>query len=125
MVSFSQSDTKKEGKWTGTVALSWKPIDEILLYGSVSRGYKAGGFNLDRSALPRSGGNGAILSTASIRSLQFEPEINTAFELGLKYNGTRIDANFAAFRQDFDDFQLNTFNGLNFEVATSTAAATI
>ena len=49
-----ESDTKKESKWTGTVALSWKPIDEILLYGSVSRGYKAGGFNLDRSALPRS-----------------------------------------------------------------------
>ncbi len=116
--SFSQSDTKKESKWTGTVALSWKPVDEILIYGSVSRGYKAGGFNLDRAALPRSGGNGAILTTASVRSLQFEPEINTAFELGLKYNGSRIDANFAVFRQDFDDFQLNTFNGLNFEVAT-------
>ncbi len=114
----SQSDTKKEHKWTGTVALSWKPIDSILLYGSVSRGYKAGGFNLDRAALPRSRGNGAILSTASIRSLQFEPEINTAYELGLKYNGSKIDANFAVFRQDFDDFQLNTFNGLNFEVAT-------
>ncbi len=116
--SFSDSDTKKESKWTGTVALSWKPIDEILLYGSVSRGYKAGGFNLDRSALPRSGGNGAILANSTLRSLQFEPEINTAYELGLKYNGSRIDANFALFRQDFDDFQLNTFNGLNFEVAT-------
>ena len=115
---YSSSDTKKEKKWTGTVALSWKPIDEILLYGSVSRGYKAGGFNLDRAALPRSRGNGAILTTASVRSLQFEPEINNAYELGLKYNGSRIDANFAVFRQDFDDFQLNTFNGLNFEVAT-------
>ncbi len=116
--TFSDRDTKKESKWTGTVALSWKPVDEILLYGSVSRGYKAGGFNLDRSALPRSGGNGAILPTSTLRSLQFEPEINTAYELGLKYNGSRIDANFAVFRQDFDDFQLNTFNGLNFEVAT-------
>ncbi len=115
---YSDSDSKKESKWTGTIALSWKPIDSILLYGSVSRGYKAGGFNLDRAALPRSGGNGAILPTASIRSLQFAPEINTAYELGLKYNGGKIDANFAIFRQDFDDFQLNTFNGLNFEVAT-------
>ena len=116
--TFSDSDTKKENKWTGTVALSWKPIDEILLYGSVSRGYKAGGFNLDRAALPRSRGNGAILGSATLRSLQFAPEINTAYELGMKYNGSRIDANFALFRQDFDDFQLNTFNGLNFEVAT-------
>ena len=33
--------------------LSWKPTDEILLYASYSSGYKAGGFNLDRSALTR------------------------------------------------------------------------
>ena len=32
-------------------SLSYKPIDDLLLYASYSRGYKAGGFNLDRSAL--------------------------------------------------------------------------
>ncbi|WP_309601760.1 TonB-dependent receptor [Sphingomonas sp.] len=116
--SYSDSDTKKENKWTGTAVLSWKPVDEILVYGSFSRGYKAGGFNLDRAALPRSRGNGAILSSALVRSLQFNPEINNAFELGMKYNGRGIDINLALFRQDFKDFQLNTFNGLNFEVAT-------
>ena len=117
--AYSDSDTKREGKWSGTAVLSWKPIDQILLYASASRGYKAGGFNLDRASLPRSGatGNGAILPTARVRSLRFDPEINTAFELGMKYNGGRIDANFAVFRQDFEDFQLNTFNGINFEVA--------
>ena len=115
--SFSDSDTKREGKWSGTAVLSWKPIDQILLYASASRGYKAGGFNLDRASLPRSGGNGAILPSARVRNLRFDPEINTAFELGMKYNGGRIDANFAVFRQDFEDFQLNTFNGINFEVA--------
>ena len=115
--SFSDSDTKREGKLSGTVVLSWKPIDQILLYASASRGYKAGGFNLDRASLPRSGGNGAVLPSARVSSLRFDPEINTAFELGMKYNGGRIDANFAVFRQDFEDFQLNTFNGINFEVA--------
>ena len=115
--SFSDSDTKKESKWSGTAVLSWKPIDQILLYGSFSRGYKAGGFNLDRTSLPRSNGTGAILPSARLGSLQFDPEINNAFELGMKYNGGRIDANFALFRQDFKDFQLNTFNGINFEVA--------
>jgi iron complex outermembrane receptor protein len=112
------SDDKKENKWTGTAVLSWKPIDPILLYASVSRGYKAGGFNLDRSALTRSNGNGAVVSNALLSRLQFAPEINTAYELGMKYDGPGIDINFALFRQDFDDFQLNTFNGLNFEVAT-------
>ncbi len=125
--SFSDSNTKREGKWSGTAVLSWKPIDQILLYASASRGYKAGGFNLDRASLPRSGatGNGAILSTARVRNLRFDPEINTAFELGMKYNGGRIDANFALFRQDFEDFQLNTFNGINFEVANLNSCSDI
>ncbi len=115
---FSGSDSKKENKLSGTAVLSWKPIDQILLYASYSRGYKAGGFNLDRSALARSNGNGAILSSALLSKLQFAPEINNAFELGMKYKSRGIDVNFALFRQDFKDFQLNTFNGLNFEVAT-------
>ncbi|MCY7270887.1 MAG: TonB-dependent receptor [Sphingomonas bacterium] len=116
--SYSSSSTKKENKWTGTAVLSWKPIDAILLYGSFSRGYKAGGFNLDRAALQRSNGNGAIVANAVLSRLKFAPEINNAFELGMKYKSRMIDVNFAVFRQDFKDFQLNTFNGLNFEVAT-------
>jgi iron complex outermembrane receptor protein len=39
-----------------------------------------------------------------------------AFELGAKYNGRGFDVNVALFRQDFDNFQLNTFNGLTFVV---------
>ena len=42
--------------------------------------------------------------------------MNDAFELGLKYDGPGIDVNIALFRQHFKDFQLNTFNGINFEV---------
>ena len=119
--SFSGDGEKTEGKFSGTVVLSWKPIDSILLYGSYSKGYKAGGFNLDRSALLRSGasGNGAILNNTAngnVRPLRFDPELNDAWELGLKYDGPGIDINIALFRQDFKDFQLNTFNGINFEV---------
>ena len=40
-----------EGEWTGTVVLSWKPVDDLMIYGSWARGYKAGGFNLDTSAV--------------------------------------------------------------------------
>ena len=40
----SISDKRKEDKWTGTAIVSWKPIDHLLLYGSYSKGYKAGGF---------------------------------------------------------------------------------
>ena len=140
-------DTKTEGKLSGTAVLSWKPTDNLLTYASYSRGYKAGGFNLDRSALwravivpttipatppttvftnPPLSGSGAICVSAaqtgcqgvvaSGADLEFKPEINDAFELGVKYNGRGIDVNVAVFRQLFRDFQLNTFNGLNFVV---------
>jgi outer membrane receptor protein involved in Fe transport len=113
------SDRRTESELSGTAVLSYKPTDQLLTYVSYSRGYKAGGFNLDRAPLPRSGatGNGTILGTATLQSLQFEPEINDATELGLKYNGRGIDVNVAVFNQLYDDFQLNLFNGIAFEVA--------
>jgi outer membrane receptor protein involved in Fe transport len=133
--------TRKENKLSGTVVLSYKPTDQLLTYLSYSRGYKAGGFNLDRSALARAiflkpqsaplapflapGVNaGAICTTinarctdvASADQLEFKPEINDAVELGAKYNGRGIDINVAVYQQLFKDFQLNTFNGVNFLV---------
>ena len=122
---FSFDGEKREGKFSGTAVLSWKPIDSILTYVSYSKGYKAGGFNLDRSALnrqtvtnPSTGAAvaGAVLGSATSRNLRFDPELNDAWEIGLKYDGPGIDVNLALFRQDFKDFQLNTFNGVNFEV---------
>ena len=113
-------DQRNEDEFTGTGVLSWKPNEDLLLYASYSRGYKAGGFNLDRSALKspilpfsRSGGAQALVS-----SLQFDPELNDAFELGAKYSSGPISVNVAAFRQQFTNFQLNTFNGTVFLVQT-------
>jgi iron complex outermembrane recepter protein len=117
------SDRRSEGEWTGTGVLSWKPTSHFLVYGSYSRGYKAGGFNLDRSALgqpifsptdPRQfGGRGAGFNTAN---LQFDPETVDAFELGFKWTRRNFIFNVAAFRQSFSNFQLNTFNGAVFLV---------
>jgi iron complex outermembrane receptor protein len=140
-------DSRTENKLSGTAVLSYKPTDRLLTYASFSRGYKAGGFNLDRSALwraqtvpttvpatpptsvlsnPPLSGSGAICVSptqtgcqgivASGADLQFKPEINNALEVGAKYNGRGIDINVAVFRQLFRNFQLNTFNGLNFVV---------
>lgn len=110
----SIADTRDEDEFTGTAVLSWKPIDELLLYGSYSRGYKAGGFNLDRSAL----GNPVTFSVANIdpSSLQFEEETVTSYEIGLKYSERLWGFGLTAFRQEFSNFQLNTFNGSVFLV---------
>ena len=125
---------RTENKLSGTVVLSYKPTDSILTYASYSRGYKAGGFNMDRSALTRqtiinpatglpvagaiclSAATPGCAKAASAEDLEFKPETNDAFELGMKYNGRGIDVNIAVFHQLFENFQLNTFNGVNFLV---------
>lgn len=108
IVNASISDRRSEDEVTGTGVITYKPLDDLLIYASYSRGYKAGGFNLDRAAL-----NPAAPDPAT---LQFAPEIVTAYELGYKYNGRGFDLNIAAFSQSFSGFQLNTFNGVNFIV---------
>lgn len=108
------SDRISEGQFTGTTVLSWKPTRDILLYGSYSRGYKAGGFNLDRSDLSTT-----VFSTptsAMVRNLRFDPETVQAYEVGIKYTSRKLTANLAVYRSEFKNFQLNTFNGTNFIV---------
>jgi iron complex outermembrane receptor protein len=122
----SVRDQRKEDEFTGTAILSWKPIDDLLVYGSYSRGYKAGGFNLDRSALkaPISTVTGAPTTTfaalggaqALTGNLQFDPETVNAFEIGAKYSTGPFSLSVAAFRQEFENFQLNTFDGTVFIV---------
>ena len=107
--SFAQNGAKKsEDKITGTAVLSIKPVDDLLVYASYSRGYKAGGFNLDRSGL--------TYGAPNLNQLTFEPEIVNSFEVGYKLNKPGFDLNIAAFYQKFGGFQLNTFNGVNFIV---------
>jgi iron complex outermembrane recepter protein len=118
-------DSFSDGEISGTSVLSFKATDNLLLYGSYSRGYKAGGYNLDRFELGNVGTNSGNSSpvpyffnrtAADAASLRFAAEKVNAFELGLKYSGRRWSANVAAFRQQFKDFQLNTFNGTSFVV---------
>jgi iron complex outermembrane recepter protein len=118
--SFSQSGARKsEDRVTGTAVLSIKPTDGLLVYGSYSRGYKAGGFNLDRSGFTRQAISPTVagpITVTNLNLLTFEPEIVDAFEVGYKLNKPGFDLNIAAFYQKFSGFQLNTFNGLNFIV---------
>jgi outer membrane receptor protein involved in Fe transport len=148
-VNFNEGDPgteRPEDEFTGTVVLSYKPTDRLLTYASYSRGYKAGGFNLDTSALDAPCnlttdlGNSAtgLPSCATRRArppltagnarpeatdLQFEQETVDAFEIGAKLDLREFKLNVAAFYQKFNNFQLNTFNGVNFEVANIAGCA--
>ncbi|MBN8844696.1 MAG: TonB-dependent receptor [Sphingomonadales bacterium] len=115
----SINDKRSEDQFTGTAILSYKPIDDLMVYASYSRGYKAGGFNLDRSAL-----KSPILPFAAttggaqglVGNLQFDPETVHSYELGAKYSTGPFGLGLTFFRSDFSSFQLNTFNGTVFLV---------
>jgi len=115
----SINDKRSEDEWTGTAILSYKPVDDLMVYASYSRGYKAGGFNLDRSAL-----KSPILPFAAtpggaqglVQNLQFDPEKVDSYEIGAKYSTGPFGLGLTFFRSDFSSFQLNTFNGTVFLV---------
>ena len=97
-----------ENSLTGTGNLAYKPNDRLMFYASYSRGYKAGPFNLDPSWANLAGSQPFA-----------KPEYDDNFELGgrsVLWNGTAI-INLTLFHERFRNFQINTFNGLNFAVA--------
>jgi iron complex outermembrane receptor protein len=117
-------DSFSDGEWTGTGVLSYKPSPAWLTYASYSKGYKAGGYNLDRSDLGGLNGVFSPRSNADAAGLRFEPEKVDAYELGIKYASRHFNLSAAFFREDFKTFQLNTFNGSIFIVQNIASCAT-
>ncbi|MBP6031641.1 MAG: TonB-dependent receptor [Sphingobium sp.] len=127
------NDSISDDELSGTAVLSFKPTREMLLYASYSRGYKAGGYNLDRFELGNYGtsvGNTAPAtyfvprSAADAPSLRFAAEKVDSFEVGMKYSTRQWGVNIAAFRQEFKNFQLNTYNGFSFVVQNINGCST-
>ena len=112
----SYAGARNDSEWTGTVVADYQFNDQWLGYASFSRGFKVGGYNLDRSGLDDPLPPVPGLPEAS--DLEFRPEVVDSWELGFKrpFLDNRLNLNAALFFAQFDDFQLNLFNGLNFIV---------
>jgi len=112
---YEQNRTDKE--WSGTLKASYRFSPEVFSYASYARGYKGGGFNLDRAqssnGLP-SGGQGVV----PVADTSFPAEFVDSYELGLKNTlfNRSVLFNITGFYQEFSDFQLNTFLGTSFAV---------
>jgi outer membrane receptor protein involved in Fe transport len=108
----------REDRLSGTAKLAWRITPQTLAYASYARGYKAGGFNLDRVAAPVQTVAGQ--AAAPVLDTRFAPETADSYELGLKNTLLRrtLLANLTAFRQTYHDFQLNSFNGATFTVVS-------
>ncbi|MDD9997677.1 MAG: TonB-dependent receptor [Rhodospirillaceae bacterium] len=107
-----------EDEATGTLRLS-RSIGDHLVYGGYSRGYKAGGFNMDRSGL-----NSPILTSLtgtplypSIEGWIFLPETVDTYEIGAKFSldDWRGLLDISLFHEDFEGYQLTAFTGFAFE----------
>lgn len=91
---------KSEDDWnavTPMLTMTYRIQEQIMAYGTISRGFKSGGFN---DAL----GSGDGIS--------FDPEYLMNYELGLKSSwfDQRVIANVALFYMDWEDIQLGTDN---------------
>jgi outer membrane receptor protein involved in Fe transport len=114
--AFTQARTEEE--FSGTAKLAYRFNPDVMTYASYSRGYKAGGFNLDREQ--------AIFVTATGPNFtadadtSFRGEFVDSYELGAKTSwfGRSLLLNTALFWQNYSDFQLNTFVGTAFVVET-------
>lgn len=113
--SLDQSRVEKE--WSGTLKLAYNFSDDVMAYVSAARGYKAGGFNLDRVQ----SGNGLSSGTQGIVPVDdtsFPGEFVDSYELGTKttWRDGNLLLNAALFHQVYSDFQLNSFLGTSFVV---------
>ena len=100
---------------SGRFAAQYRFNPSLMVYASAARGFKAGGFNLERSSRPTVANNS---NPSPIDDTSFDSETVDSYELGFK--STLLDRsllfNMTAFDQTYTDFQLNTFAGINFIV---------
>jgi outer membrane receptor protein involved in Fe transport len=96
--NYSDSDlvahSVDESLWGGRLGLQYQATANQMIYGLISRGYKAGGVNSDSSL------------TAEDR--EFDTELMWNFEAGIKgrWLDDRLQAQMAAFYQKRDDIQI-------------------
>ncbi|SMC83823.1 TonB-dependent receptor [Novosphingobium sp. B1] len=96
--------------WTPSATLSYKPSQNTMVYGSVSRGFKSGGFN------GRVNGLGDVTQEINGQRVvvpTFKPETVWTYEVGAKgsfLNG-RVNLSGAAFYSDYSNFQARVGGG--------------
>ncbi len=88
---------KTFSKFTPKIGIDYRPNENMMLYGSWSRGYRSGGFS------PRA-------ATALTANVPYNPETVDSYELGTKLDllDNRVTFNVAAFYSQYKGLQQNT-----------------
>lgn len=87
--------SKSWGAFTPRLAIDYVPTSDVMLYASVSRGFKAGGIN--------------AFATSDGTFDEYEPEFVWSYEAGMKANwlDNRLKTTVAGFYMDYSDVQQN------------------
>jgi iron complex outermembrane receptor protein len=84
-----------EGLWAGKIGLNYKPTRDLLLYATINRGVKGGGFNAPS--------NPSVLTTAQY---VFQPEVLVSYEAGFKDTISKnYLLNASTFWYDYSNYQ--------------------
>ena len=103
--------------------------EDVMLYGTWTKGFKSGGFDA-RSNLPPSVttlGAGLLEVSRGPGSFQYDEETAVNLELGAKmlFNGGQGELNIAAFMTEYEDLQVSIYDGvLGFNVGNAAEATT-
>jgi iron complex outermembrane receptor protein len=83
---------------SGRLALDYSINDDAMVYGSISTGFKSGGFT-------------GAATTQERATTPFDEETAISYEVGLKglWANRRLQTNMAAFFTDYDDLQVTRF----------------
>lgn len=112
----TSTGSSDNGNLSGKAVLQITPTDDLMFYGSYTRGYKGPAFNV------------FFNHTAPTNAVPIDEETSDAFEIGAKtqFLDNRVQLNLAAFQVTYDGFQANNFVTLNGAVVTNlTNAGTV
>jgi iron complex outermembrane receptor protein len=94
LVDYSIDEKESWNAWSPKAAIDYTFDDGPMLYGSVSRGFKSGGFNL------------------TSEDAEYDPEFVWSYEIGAKEDwlNKSLRANVALFYYDYSDLQVSSFD---------------
>ena len=100
---------RSESEFSPRLGFKYRRDEDLTAYATWAQGYKSGGFN----ALP-----------LNDRNLEFGPERASSFELGTnaKLLGGAMRLSAAAYLTEFENLQVNTFEGGNFIILNAAEA---
>ncbi|MEM8548924.1 MAG: TonB-dependent receptor, partial [Pseudomonadota bacterium] len=96
---YTFADSRTEENLDPSITLQWDASDSIMLYAAATRATKAGGFN-------------AADLTGDPEVIEFEEEVATGLELGIKseFMARRLRLNGALFQTSFEDLQVSVLD---------------